>query len=244
MNGKRLLVIGAPRSGTTLLCSMVGRHPDVGMLAEGFYQEEDKFVGKPVVANKLCVPNQIKLETPFVTGKDRVLFWIGTWFYKVGLRVRMRAMPTPLWRPSPDRYKSISEYLKLENSRILSIVRDPNAVVQSIMDRGGKSFEEALHRWQRAVEVTDELQRNYSSRVHVVGFESLVTETESELKKICSFLELTYEPVMLNGMKYNPMGSEYQHGDIDSSRAQKDTPEYEIEEKCPHVYTRYKNICS
>jgi len=57
-----LLVVGAPRSGTTLLAAMIGRHSEVAMLSEHLGFAVKDVISKPIAGNKLCIPNHIEIH--------------------------------------------------------------------------------------------------------------------------------------------------------------------------------------
>ncbi len=59
---RRVLVLGSPRSGTTLFAAMLGSHPEVVLFNENWKCNEHTILSKRVRGNKLCVPNQIELE--------------------------------------------------------------------------------------------------------------------------------------------------------------------------------------
>ncbi|HEX2228509.1 MAG TPA: sulfotransferase, partial [Candidatus Binatia bacterium] len=59
---RHLLILGAPRSGTTLLATMISRHTEIGILNEDRGWAMRRLLGKTVVGNKRCVPNQIELK--------------------------------------------------------------------------------------------------------------------------------------------------------------------------------------
>jgi len=62
MEPTHLLIIGAPRSGTTLLAAMIGAHSKVAMLIEDRFFSIKKLTGKEVLANKLCIPHQLEID--------------------------------------------------------------------------------------------------------------------------------------------------------------------------------------
>ena len=59
---KGLLIIGPPRSGTTLLAALLAAHSHIGVIMEGMGYDARHLLGVEVWANKLCVPNQITLD--------------------------------------------------------------------------------------------------------------------------------------------------------------------------------------
>ena len=60
---KLFVVIGLQRTGTTLLASMLGRHPEINMLFESVTKDSLKLIGKEWNGNKLLAYRQIRLHT-------------------------------------------------------------------------------------------------------------------------------------------------------------------------------------
>ncbi len=179
-----LLIIGAPRSGTTLLASMIGTHSDVAMLIEDRTFAIKKLTGKTILSNKLCIPHQTEIK------KKASLF--SRYAQKIGF---LENYPTSKF--------SIEDYLKLENLKILCIIRNGNDIINSIMKRGKKTQQIAFKRWSRSIEMILYLHHNYPLQTAIISYEDLVTEPEKMLKSISLFLDVKFQPQMLEGYKYN-----------------------------------------
>ncbi len=179
-----LLIVGSPRSGTTLLASMIGVHPDVAMLIEDRFFGVKRLTGKKVLANKLCIPNQVELtkRANYVTRALK----------KIGLAVNYTS----------SRF-SIQDYLALDGIKILAITRDGNDVISSIMKRGKKERKIAEERWSRAIEIIYELNTKYPEKTITISYEDLVNEPEIIIKKVAGFIGIDFQPVMLEGYKHN-----------------------------------------
>jgi Sulfotransferase family len=181
---RHVLLLGAPRSGTTLLATMIGRHTDVGMLNEDPGRGIGKVLGKAVTGNKLCVPNQIRLRSH---GSLQL-----RWLKRVGLATE-----------APASVYSIEDYLELPNLKVLAIIRDGNDTVASIMTRGKNRLRKAARRWSEAIETIYTLRQRFGPRVLVVAFDDLVLQPDTVLHRICSFLEIEFQDRMMDGHRYN-----------------------------------------
>jgi len=217
----KILLLGIPRSGTTLLTSMIGAHPDAAMLNEDFSYAMDSVIGKKVVGNKLCIPNQIKRSPSLIA---RVLRRYGIHLF------RERSV------------LSIEEHLHHETLHLLIILRDPRAVIASMMDRGGLSFGEATARWRRGMELAATLWSEERDRTMVVSFEALVQEPEVVVRSICEFLQLRFAPEMLEGWR----GHSYVgRGEIQKEKArageQADLPG-DLQTMYPDAYGEYETL--
>ena len=181
-----LLIIGPPRSGTTLLISIVGRHSEVALLNEDDGWAMTRIMSKKVVGNKRCVPNQIELK------KKRS----GVFGVKLFRRLAFAD-------EYPRSKYSIEDYLRLPNMKIIGLVRNGNDVISSIIRRGKRSFRTASYMWCRAVEIMHELKKKHPDKLLVVSFEDVVLNPERNIKRIVSFLGLEFQSEMLEGYKYN-----------------------------------------
>jgi hypothetical protein len=220
---RRLLIIGVQHSGTTLLTAMIGRHTEVGLLNEDKGWALEKIVGKQVVGNKRCIPNQIEL------GK-RALF--GLRFFKIiGLIQEYQS----------SRY-SIEDYLRLPNIRIIGLIRDASDVVSSIMRRSRKSFRVACSRWRRATEIIHELKTRHDEIVMVVSFEDLVVNPSANMRRVASFLGLDFEEGILEGPQHAPY---YPQEGLDKNkvhRSVKEKIDFHLPEKFPSEYRKYQEL--
>ena len=221
MDTTHLLVLGAPRSGTTLLTACVGRHGEVAMLNEDFGGATRKLVGKRVVGNKLCVPNQIEWER------------------------RGRAWLRPLQRRGlfqsvPESVYSVQDYLAWDDARVIGIVREGEAVVSSIMRRGQQPFRVAAYRWSRALEVLETVHERRPDRTLLVSYEGFVGAPEATLRRVADHVGLPFDERMLEGYAYTPIyrGS----SGIEAQRARRSSPGLDLERRRPDAYARYRRL--
>jgi hypothetical protein len=181
-----VLLIGAPRSGTTLLGTMIGSHSDVGMVNEDVdIRALGRVLGRRLTGVKLCVPNQIRLEKKSYFGSQMLK--------KCGLISE-----------SPKSYFSITEYLSNPNLKVIGIIRDGNDSVHSMMVRGKAKFKKAVRRWGEAIETIYTIKNRWPDRILVVSFENLVLDPSVTIHRVCDFLGLAFEDRMLEGHKLNP----------------------------------------
>ncbi len=196
MSQKLLLIIGSPRSGTTLLNAMIGSHPDVAMLNEDFGHAVFNIIATPMVGNKLCVPNQIEMS-------------------ETGSYVQRQLQKRNLFQYRPQADLSIEDYID-RGAKIIATVRHPDPVINSIEKRGKKDRKLATYRWVRAIDIIDELQRTMGERLLLVGFPNLVLSPEKVMRRVSEFLSLPFDDAMLEGYAHTPI---YSNKGIDSSKA-------------------------
>ena len=223
MELSHLLILGAPRSGTTLLATMISRHTEVCVLNEDRGWAMRRILGKTVVGNKRCVPNQIEL-------KKRP--WLHFRFLKtLGLAKEYQS----------SEY-GIEDYLKLPNIKIIGLIRSGNDVISSVMGRSEKNFRVASYRWRRAIEVIHELKRRHPDAVLVVSFEDLVTHPQRNMERAAAFLDVEYQDRMLEGPQYNPWYPEAGMNPDKVHRAKKEAIDFHLPERFPDVYRQYQEL--
>jgi hypothetical protein len=212
-----VLLLGAPRSGTTLLSSVLGAHPDCAILFEDFFDRSRIVVGKRIKGNKLVTPNQIELTYSGSPGRRKPMIIVGQILYRL-----VSELP---WFKSVQAIsfgvhsvKSIRDYQdEYKTLKIIAVLRDPHDVLPSIQKRGGRSLPTATYRWLRTVEILYELRRNDTDgRVLIIDYDHLVTDTGRVAETMCQWLGIEFDPRMLGGHKYNPL---YRYEKIDKNKA-------------------------
>lgn len=232
MSTTYFLVLGAPRSGTTLLTAMIGSHTHVAMHNEVLDTTFMKTLGKPLVGNKLCVPNQIEL-----TAKKPA------WLRLLGRSAHERLYRWNYFENRPESVLSIEDYLQPPHPvKIIGIIRNGNAVITSIMRRGQQSFETAAHRWCRGVDILHTLHERMGDDFFLLTFERLVSTPEATMRDVSPFLAVPFESGMLEGYAHTPI---YSNGGIDPNRAsqhKRDGIDYRLREHFPDTMVRYDEL--
>jgi hypothetical protein len=220
-----LLILGAPRSGTTLLATMISRHTEIGILNEDRGWTMRRILGKSVIGNKRCVPNQIEMKK-----RGRFHWRI---FKTIGLAMEYQS----------SEY-SIEDYLSLPNIRVVGLIRDGNDVISSVMNRSEKSFRAASYRWCRAIEVIHELKTRHPDTVLVVSFEDLVLDPKANMERVAAFLGVEYQDRMLEGPQYNPWYPEAEMNKDKVNRAKKEQVDFQLSNRFPEIYSQYEKLIS
>ncbi len=223
LNRRHLLIIGAPRSGTTLLATMIGRHTEIGILNEDKGVAMRRLLGVAIVGNKRCIPNQIEI-------KRRHPLHLRLW-KKIGLT-----------REYQKSVYSIEDYLNLPQSQVIGLIRGGNDVISSGMRRGRKSFRGAAYRWCRAIEILHELKTRYPEQFLIVSFEELVLHPENTMKRVAAFLGVEYQDRMLDGPVYNPWYPEEGMNVEKVDRAKKEQIDFQLAERFPATVRQYQEL--
>jgi len=169
MTKQHLLITGAPRSGTTLLANMIGRHAEIVLFIATKRMIFNRIVSKTVVGNTVCVPDDIDFKKQRRNGGS---------FYSV--------------RP-------LETYLKFPNLRVILAVHDGHRVMAAIMRHEGEPFAAAAPRWCRAVTVMHELKQRLQQNALVVSMAHVLADPEGAMRRVAAFLGLEYQVKMLDG---------------------------------------------
>lgn len=104
---------------------------------------------------------------------------------------------------------------------IVNMLRDPRAAISSSMARWPKaSIEWRIRRWIRAVAAAEAWQQRHPDRILTLRYEDLVREPTAALDRLCQFLGIRADPVMLagtGGEATEVTGSASPQGGVDAS---------------------------
>ena len=188
---KLFVVIGLQRTGTTLLASMLGRHPEINMLFESVTKDSLKLIGKQWNGNKLLAYRQIRKNKRS-----------SKWGHLINRIVNLdfkQENRHHLVRPFPTSVMSIEDYKK-EGAVFITIERDKESSVSSMMKRAGQTKKQAEREWENGMKIINQLK---NEGAYSLTFVDLVNNSEKYLKEICNFLAIEYLEKMLEGPKYN-----------------------------------------
>ena len=188
---KLFVVIGLQRTGTTLLASMLGRHPEINMLFESVTKDSLKLIGKQWNGNKLLAYRQIR--------KNKRSSKLGHLINRIVNLDFKQENRHHLVRPFPTSVMSIEDYKK-EGAVFITIERDKESSVSSMMKRAGQTKNQAEREWESGMKIINQLK---NEGAYSLTFVDLVNNSEKYLKEICNFLAIEYLEKMLEGPKYN-----------------------------------------
>ena len=188
---KLFVVIGLQRTGTTLLASMLGRHPEINMLFESVTKDSLKLIGKQWNGNKLLAYRQIR--------KNKRSSKLGHLINRIVNLDFKQENRHHLVRPFPTSVMSIEDYKK-EGAVFITIERDKESSVSSMMKRAGQTKKQAEREWESGMKIINQLK---NEGAYSLTFVDLVNNSEKYLQEICNFLAIEYLEKMLEGPKYN-----------------------------------------
>ena len=206
-----IIVVGHPRSGTTLLAAMLDRHPDIAVPPE-----TDLFTR--------ATRRQRRVAETRPTHDKLLEFWRLTSGHAASEELRRRVLnhePTV-----PNLYRCVlEEHSRLQNktrcgektpwhllavptllrtfpnARVVCIVRDGRDVVSSCQAFEQFSWEPMWYlcnSWTTAARVAIRFQRRYPKQFTIVRYEDLVTSPEKTLRAMHEFVEIPFSSQQLD----------------------------------------------
>lgn len=205
-------VVGATRSGTTLLRLMLDAHPGIAIPSETHFIPELVAAREKHGASReqmlelltshrrwgdfTIEPGELAERWARIdplSGPDAVRAFFGLYAEKQG-------KPEARWGDkTPGYVKSMREIQGyLPEARFVHLIRDGRDVALSVLEQswGPQSIEAAAEKWRSRVN-RGRSQAPYLGFYIEVRFEDLVLETERELRRICEFIEIDFDDRML-----------------------------------------------
>jgi hypothetical protein len=209
------IVVGCPRSGTTLLAVMLDSHPKVAVPPEtAFLPELCKLASREPAALRerffdLVTTDRWGVSNWNDLGLDREHFRqrlveLSEFSITAGLRVLFGMYADRAGKPLyGEKTPADASFMPgiatlLPEARFVHIVRDPRDVVLSLGRTSvGLGVEQAARQWATIV-ATARAARGHVAHLHEVRYEDLLAEPEARLRAICAFLDLEYSARMLD----------------------------------------------
>ena len=205
-------IVGVGRSGTTMLRLMLDAHPELTIPPETHFVPAliDAIDGGATPEQAVEVMTAVRQWGDLHTEPAEVLErWSALDEFEAGpaLRAFYEIFPTRMGKPrygekTPSYVRSM---IKIEGvlaeARFIHVIRDGRDVALSrwkrtLGDKDPAPASKVAETWQRRIR---RAQRHGSKVRHYLElrYEDLVTDTEPNLRRICEFLELEWDPVVL-----------------------------------------------
>jgi hypothetical protein len=217
------LICGAGRGGTSLLTGMLDYHSDLEIgLEEGAVA---CLVGKKVTARgRNLFHRRIKA---LLKTCDKRAAAAGNKFYGNKITTEQLLALNDHNLVNPGQSIDVLDLFfnhYLAGIKVIFIVRDGRTCVRSKMARVGRSVEQACQLWSESIGVYRFLETRHQNNLRL-RYEDLITAPEENLKKVCAFLGINFQPEMLSGTANRKLRKEYQHDGLDTSKLElKDIP--------------------
>lgn len=216
---KRIFIVGCPRSGTTLLQSMLAAHPDLISFTEshfftrGFIHLRPKnifYLPRNNIEIQLLTflrENNIDVELPNILSSSKIKS-AGYWrnlFIKL-LDTHASHSLYKGWIEKTPAHLHHIRFISRQTNRVsfIHMFRNGQDVTSSIYDVsnryphiwGRRTIEECANRWNRDIKKS---LRWIKKENHMgIRYEELITEPESILKQLIYFLKLEWSDSVLN----------------------------------------------
>jgi len=216
-NNAPIFLVGCPRSGTTLLASHLGRHPDLHALPEtqffagsyaGAFWQRWWAARSPERFFDFIWPRNVRLAD---TGLDANL--LRSDFVEQRVTNAQHAMKllferclqgtgkTRIVEKSPRHIEYIEHIVRwFPDARIICIVRDGRDNVMSLANAHWTHNNTTIHAsyWKFCAQIAQTKQKRHPNSVKLVKFEDFVSNTEQVLQEICLFADCTFSSAMLD----------------------------------------------
>lgn len=219
-----LFVVGAGRSGTTLLQQMLDHHSSFSFAWEShfvpvLYEYRKKFGDLSRVENRMVLLDAISRFLGIVW-RGRVREPWQQDFDASRRAIAESAHPSfagvvdacfswfasrrgkPAWGDkTPGYVNNLPVLLEIfPEARFIHLIRDGRDVACSVMPLsfGPNSLYVSARRWKHSVERGLQFAEEHPTQVMTLRYEDLVDDPESVLHKVCEFLEEDFEPAMLD----------------------------------------------
>jgi hypothetical protein len=191
-----VFIVGFPRSGTTLLEVILEGHPNVASLEEHelFIDSVGEFMRQPADLERLARAPTITLEGA------RTAYWQRVAQSKLDVRGKVFVDKHPL-----NTLKLPLIARLFPQARILYATRDPRDVVLSCFRHRFTmsapiyellTLDGAARYYDAVMRLLIKLSGLFTMHITPVRHEDLVTEFAREMKRICDFIGLSWDPAM------------------------------------------------
>ncbi|MEG4799255.1 sulfotransferase [Microcoleus sp. ARI1-B5] len=210
---QRIFLVGSPRSGTTILQSLLAAHPEVISFPESkffHYLLYDKFAGKLPSRMEAFFKDEIN-RPELLQGFDdsQSVETKVSWFVRVldGLAAEQNKS---IWlEKTPEHIYFIPDIERfLPEAKFIHILRNSMDCIASMYEATRKfndlwggvwDLDHCIERWQDAV-LTSHKYVNKSHHI-LVKYEELLDDKIKTLGEICNFLGIEYDGAMLDNYK-------------------------------------------
>lgn len=215
----RVFLVGCPRSGTTLLQSLIASHPDILSFPESHFFE--KLYPRYEPRRKLLrlASRQAKLHVEkflskigYPTPNQTIHFWTVfqrqyTYQFIKALDALTLAQEKSIWlEKTPDHLFHIGTIENsIENVKFIHILRNGPDVIASLYQvtqqypqywGGSWSIDKCISKWMTCIQETEKYSHKQN---HIkIFYENILAEPDKNLRTICQWLNIPFSKAMLS----------------------------------------------
>lgn len=215
---KPIFIIGVPRSGTTLLQMLLNSHRNIAIYSEIHFFSQilqikrfinklnkdnlDQFIEYVKKTNHYKYLPNIDTLLPHIKEKmertenlsyEHFYLFLMQEFAESENKIRFG-------EKTPQNINYIDELINLfPKAKIIHIVRDPRAVVSSLIKVKWSANDVLINtlKWKVQILNFEESEKKWHNNCLLLRYEDLLSQTEKYLRKVCEFIDEKYDENML-----------------------------------------------
>ena len=220
-NQNPIFIVGMPRSGTTLMRSLLSAHPNITISPETHFCKNWFKLYRNLDLNQ---PEQFEIFWQALSQSNMFesfglnvektrtnLLANGNINHQSVLTVILQSyaqkMQKPRWgEKTPDHYQYLDILFRwYPKAQVLWMLRDPRSVTASLISKKWASSYVDVHA-RKWLDSAENYRQRWSKdeRIMLVKYESLVREPEWEISRICQFLQEDYSPLIISDNNKSP----------------------------------------
>lgn len=217
-----IFIVGAPRSGTKLLRSLLNNHPNISLghegnyipalvrrfgvdadlsqlsLQRGIYREFSRTASYSTQVERGSGLSEAAFMSALASCKARDSSVTWSSIFEVLLRASGPYPEARIYGDKSHGYITAVALLRtlFDNVRFIFIVRDPRDQALSALKTWGRNPLRSAYHWSSVARYAYQFGFDTAPDVINVRYEDLTDDTDNELERICAFLQVPYEPGM------------------------------------------------
>ncbi len=220
-----IFIVGHPRSGTSLLAAMLGRHPQVLALPETHFFNEVRYAlaphyarGAAAVAGRLETTRMrhLPLERERVReALARAGMTPKAVFEALAGALLEQAGRERLVERSPVHIRHVEDILAMwPDAQVIWIVRDGRAAISSLrkLDWASDDLPVLARQWTRNMRFALAAHAAHPEQVMRVDYEDLIAHPTDVLARLCARTGLSFDPAMLDHKRATQSVSSFEQG--------------------------------
>ena len=184
------MVLGAQRSGTTLVATALAAHPAIALLMEERRGGLFRIAGGKMPAVKLCTPSQVDLDRRW-----RAIYQLGR---RIGWVARNFDYRMPRSR------LSLRDMAARAELKAVCLIREPSASLAALRRRENRSDRIGRDILRRTYDIFERLTDEPRIEPQILSFDRFVRDPKTQLGRLCDWLDLPFDSAMLDAPRLNP----------------------------------------